>query len=100
MDYKLTWINPQNFEVLESDFYTTLSEAVQASENKENWLIFKRLDQQGSYYKWLLLPYGKQRMFMQIMRAQKNIALLILVSVIVLIATGFVAYKIGKNATI
>ena len=72
---KLTWIDPTNYKVLNSQMFNTLSDALASLKGRKlsnNWLIFKLVSTDGVRYKWELLPYGKHRGYLWGMKLRDN----------------------------
>ena len=97
---KLTWINPANYSILESRFFTSIPEAVAAAQGTENWLIFQLVETNGTYYKWQLLPYGAQAQYIRGMKTQRYVGLIMAGVIIALGLLFYSGYVIGRrNAT-
>jgi hypothetical protein len=72
---KLTWIDPTNYKVLNSQMFNTISDALASLKGRKlsnNWLIFKLVSTDGVRYKWELLPYGKHRGYLWGMKLRDN----------------------------
>lgn len=71
---KLTWINPKDYKVLESQMFSSVDEALAnlPQSKGNNWLIFELSETDGKKYKWKLLPYGKYRGYVNGMRLRDN----------------------------
>jgi hypothetical protein len=72
---KLTWINPNDYTILESKMFNSVDEALKnlPSKVKENeYMIFKLTKTDGIAYEWKLLPYGIYKRFVQGMKFRDN----------------------------
>jgi len=71
---KLTWINPSNYKVLESQMFNSVREALAnlPKSKGNNWLIFELKETDGKKYKWNLLPYGKHKGYINGMKLRDN----------------------------
>jgi hypothetical protein len=69
---KLTWIDPSDYTLLSSAMYETVDDALKASGNKKNWLIFRLKSVEGDNYTWELLPYGVSGKYVMGMKVYDN----------------------------
>jgi hypothetical protein len=72
---KLTWIDPNDYSILESKMFDSVSEALQniPTEVKDNeYMIFKLTKTDGVAYEWKLLPYGIYKKFVKGMEFRNN----------------------------
>jgi hypothetical protein len=72
---KLTWIDPNDYTILESKMYDSVSEALNnvPKEIKENeFMLFKLIKSDGIAYEWKLLPYGVHNRFVRSMEFRDN----------------------------
>jgi len=71
---KLTWINPKNYSILESEMFKSVSDALSnlPKSKGNNWLIFELIDTDGKKYHWKLLPYGKYKGYLWGMKFRDN----------------------------
>ena len=70
---KLTWIDPTNYEILNSVMYETIDGALaKAPKDNDNWLIFKLEKTDGLNYSWKLLPYGQYKEYINGMKFRDN----------------------------
>jgi hypothetical protein len=63
---KLTWINQNDYNILESAMYSSVNEAlknVPKNIKKNDFLIFELVSTDGVQYKWKLLPYGRSNQY-------------------------------------
>lgn len=63
---KLTWINPNDYNILESAMYSSVNEALKnipKNIKKNDFLIFELVSTDGVEYKWKLLPYGRSNQY-------------------------------------
>jgi len=63
---KLTWINPKDYNILESSMHYSVDEAlknVPKNIKKHDFLIFELVSTDGVQYKWKLLPYGRANQY-------------------------------------
>ena len=56
---KLTWIDPNDYSILDSGMYNSVEEALADSKGKKNFMVFQLKERKGDTYSWQLLPYGK-----------------------------------------
>ena len=92
---KLTWINPNDFSVLESTMFdkNNLSGALKLAESKPNFMLFELTETKGDYYKWKLLPYGEAKRFVFQMKMHHSK----LMYIVGLALLGFAGYGIYKT---
>jgi hypothetical protein len=72
---KLTWIDPNDYTILESKMFNSVDEAIKniPSEVKDNeFMIFELIKSDGKAYEWKLLPYGIHKRFVQGMEFRDN----------------------------
>lgn len=91
---KLTWINPEDYSILESKMFEKkdLNMALEESKTKKQWMIFELIKTQNDNYTWKLLPYGESERFVRIMK-WKDSPLYPLSIVAGLGAIGFLIWK-------
>ena len=67
---KLTWINPNDFTILESQMYDSdeLEKALREAESKPDWMLFQLVSTKEDGYQWKLLPYGTYKSFVRSMK--------------------------------
>ena len=67
---KLTWINPEDYSILESKMFEKkdLNLALEEAKTKKQWMIFELIKTQNDNYTWKLLPYGESQRFVRIMK--------------------------------
>lgn len=73
---KLTWINPNDYALLESKMFDkgaleTLRKYI-SEKNIKNYMVFELVNNKNDEYQWRLLPYGKAESFLFHMRAQDS----------------------------
>jgi hypothetical protein len=68
---KLTWIDPKNYEILNSSMFENVESAV-AKAPKNNWMLFKLDKTDGINYTWKLLPYGDYKQYLSSMKFRDN----------------------------
>jgi hypothetical protein len=85
---KLTWINPSDYKILESQMFDSVGQALSnlPKSKGNNWLLFRLEKTDGKKYTWKLLPYGKHRGYVNGMRLRDNP--LIRVGIIGLVVLG------------
>lgn len=89
---KLTWTDTHDNNIIRSEMFDSLEEALKNTYDKKRWLVFKLTNSGGDKYEWELLPYGYGTSYKRTMYfADKPILKLVLFG---LAATG--AYFIGK----
>lgn len=71
---KLTWINPNDYTILESKMFSKdeLTKALRESESKPDWMLFQLETTKDDAYKWKLLPYGTADSFLRSMKIRNN----------------------------
>ena len=71
---KVTWINPQDYRILESKMFNknALKQALEFAENKPDFMIFELTSVQGDEYQWKLLHYGEAKRFVTSMKLQNS----------------------------
>lgn len=72
---KLTWINPNDYTILESKMFDSVEEALKnipKNIKQEDYMIFKLIKTDGTAYEWKLLPYGNQSEFIRSMEFRNN----------------------------
>ena len=71
---KLTWIDPDNYKILNGKMFDSVDEAlINIPKSKgDNWLIFKLIKTDGKEYNWELLPYGKYKGYENGMKLRDN----------------------------
>ena len=71
--YKLTWIDPKNYEILNSAMFETIEGALsKVPKDNENWLLFRLESTDGINYTWKLLPYGQYKEYINSMKLSDN----------------------------
>ena len=71
---KLTWINPNDFTILESQMYDSdeLEKALREAESKPDLMLFQLMSTKDDGYQWKLLPYGTYKSFVRSMKWRKS----------------------------
>lgn len=72
---KLTWIDPKDFTVLNSDMFNTVEDAVESAKNRglgKDYLIMKLVKTNGKRYEWILLNEGEYSRYITGMKISKN----------------------------
>jgi len=72
---KLTWINPQDYKVLESKMFDNQEEALKnlpSNIEPNNYLLFKLISRNGDSYKWELLDGGRSKEYINGMKFRDN----------------------------
>jgi hypothetical protein len=72
---KLTWVDPNDYTILESKMFNSVDEALKniPSEIKDNeYMIFELIKSDGTAYEWKLLPFGIHNRFVQGMEFRDN----------------------------
>jgi hypothetical protein len=73
---KLTWIDPANYNILKSEMFNSVEEALKAKDRQQlgkNWLLFELGTTDGNKYSWNLLPYGKYNDYVTGMKIRDNV---------------------------
>jgi hypothetical protein len=68
---KLTWIDPNNYEILNSSMFDDIDSAI-AKAPKTNWMLFRLETTDGVNYTWKLLPYGDYKQYLNSMKFRDN----------------------------
>jgi hypothetical protein len=72
---KLTWIDPNDYTILESKMFDSVEEAIKnipTDIKKNEFMIFKLVKSDGLAYEWKLLPYGNHNDFVSGMKFRDN----------------------------
>lgn len=69
---KLTWINPQDFTILNSSMFNDIDSALNNTSDKKDWMIFQLDKVDNDNYTWKLLPYGKYKSFINGMKFRNS----------------------------
>jgi hypothetical protein len=72
---KLTWINPNDYTILESKMFNSVRDALNdlPPHFKHNeYMIFELIKTDGTAYEWKLLPYGLHKRFVKGMKFRDN----------------------------
>lgn len=94
---KLTWINPNNFKILESKMFSKddLEKAIQEGNKLGKFMIFELSSTSNDEYEWKLLDYGQSKDFVRSMQFRENpLAKMIVLGIVGLSIYG--AYKLVK----
>lgn len=96
---KLTWIDPENYKILNGKMFTSVNEALNSvPESKgNNWLIFKLIKTDGQEYNWELLPYGKYKGYERGMKYRDNKFLYFGGVALMLLGAYYLIIKANKN---
>ena len=99
---KLTWIDPENYKILNGKMYDTIDEALKnIPESKgNNWLLFKLIKTDGKEYNWELLPYGKYKGYERGMKYRDNKLLYFGGIALMLFGAYFLIMKANKKMKI
>jgi hypothetical protein len=72
---KLTWIDPNDYTILESKMFDSVEEALKnipTNIKKNQYMIFKLVKSDGVAYEWKLFPYGIHNDFVSGMKCRDN----------------------------
>lgn len=72
---KLTWIDPNDYMILNSKMFNSVQEALRnlpKGIDPQNFLIFKLIKTDGNYYEWQLLDYGRSKEYVSGMKFKDN----------------------------
>lgn len=96
---KLTWINPNDYTILDSKMFSEkeLNKALIEAEGKKDWMIFQLIWTKGDSYSWKLLPYGTANEFIRGMKIKDSFLLPILSIAGFGILIYFIVDKLNKN---
>ena len=98
---KLTWINPNDYTILDSTMYKPeeLDKVLSDSGEKKDWMIFQLVSTQNDSYSWKLLPYGTADDFVRSMKLRDSL----LVTYLAIAGAGIFVYlildKIRRNGS-
>lgn len=97
---KLTWIDPTNYETLESRLYppSSLNKAIEDGAGLNKFMLFELVKRNGDNYKWKLLPYGQANDFVRSMKLRDSLVFKIGLGVLLgmSIFGMYTIYKINK----
>ena len=72
---KLTWINPKDYTILESEMYDSVQKAlmdIPSNLQGNKFMLFELIQTDGKAYQWKLLPYGLYKQFVKGMKFRDN----------------------------
>jgi len=72
---KLTWINPNDYSILQSKMFDTVQQALENVPeylDKNNFLVFKLIKTDGNSYEWKLLNIGRSSEYLNGMKFRDN----------------------------
>lgn len=72
---KLTWIDPNDYSVLHSEMFDSVSDALRnlpKGISPENFLLFRLVNTDGKSYEWELLKYGRSKEYLSGMKFRDN----------------------------
>ena len=74
---KLTWIDPNDYTVLESKMFKAneLELALKTADTKKDWMLFQLQKNYKDDYSWKLLPYGTSESFVRSMKLRDSLIL-------------------------
>jgi hypothetical protein len=74
---KLTWINPNDYTILDSKMFKPdeLEKALKEAEEKKDWMLFQLESTKNDSYSWKLLPYGTADSFVRNMKLRDSLIL-------------------------
>ena len=74
---KLTWIDPNDYTILESKMYKAeeLEKALKDADSKKDWMLFQLQKNFKDDYSWKLLPYGTADSFVRSMKMRDSLIL-------------------------
>ena len=89
---KLTWINPNDYTILDSKMFKSdeLEKALKETDNKKDWMIFQLTWNKNDSYSWKLLPYGTADEFVRSMKIKDSLV----IPFIAIAGTGLLVYLI------
>lgn len=95
---KLTWIDPDNYEILSGKMFNSVEEAISnvTPDLKSNWLLMELVETDGIEYKWQLLPYGSYSRYKRSMIFTEKMPLALIIITIAVVAFYFYSKKV-KN---
>ena len=95
---KLTWINPNDYTVLQSKMFNAndLKGALKESEGKPGFMLFELVKTSGDAYEWKLLPFGEAKRFVRSMKWNDSF-LMPFVSIAIIGFAGYGIYKAIKR---
>lgn len=74
---KLTWINPNDYTILDSKMFKPdeLEKALKEAEERKDWMLFQLESTKNDSYSWKLLPYGTADSFVRNMKLRDSLIL-------------------------
>jgi hypothetical protein len=74
---KLTWINPNDYTILDSKMFKPdeLEKALKEADEKKDWMLFQLETTKNDSYSWKLLPYGTADSFVRSMKLRDSLIL-------------------------
>lgn len=97
---KLTWIDPNNYKILNSQMFGSVQDALNNTDQIEslgnNWLIFELVQTDGQKYQWKVLPYGKHKGYVNGMKLRDNLFLRY-GSILLMVLGAYMLYKLIAN---
>jgi hypothetical protein len=89
---KLTWIDPNDYTILDSKMFKAeeLEKALKEGDNKKDWMLFQLQKNVKDDYSWKLLPYGTSDSFVRSMKLRDSLIL----PYIAIAGTGLFIYLI------
>jgi len=97
---KLTWIDPEDYSLLNGQMFDSIEDAEKfANENEigSNWLIFKLVTTNGNRYEWKVLPYGKQDTYKNAVQLFNSKIIKFLIVAVVLLGSYYVVTSLRDN---
>jgi hypothetical protein len=98
---KLTWINSNDYTVLDSMMFKPeeLDKALNEADKKKDWMIFQLTWNKDDAYSWKLLPYGTADEFVRSMKIKDSL----LIPYLAIAGAGLFIYlildKISRNGS-
>lgn len=98
---KLTWINPNDYTILDSMMFKSeqLDKALIEADKKKDWMIFQLTWTKNDSYSWKLLPYGTADEFVRSMKIKDSL----IIPYIAIAGAGLFIYllldKISRNGS-
>jgi len=100
---KLTWVDKESNEVLHSQMFPNIEEALKNTSDKKDWMVFqlkKYNKDNNDEYTWVLLPHGKFKTYKKAMFFADSTAAKIGITILCIAGTYFIvsqSIKLIKN---
>jgi len=95
---KLTWIDPDNYNILSGKMFNSAEEAISnvTPDLKSNWLLMELVETDGIEYKWKLLPFGSFKRYKRSMQLTDKLPIALLILTIAVVGIYLYRSKVKK----